>query len=295
MNNCFKCNKMRSLNQKTLSLLVVGFFFLVTIIIWAPLLSGKTSGQLEMHVLDVGQGSAMLLITPSGHTVLIDGGAHTGVVRELGKHLAFWDRHIDTIVATHPDADHIGGLVPVLERYRVRHVYRPGVEAASDTATAFTSAIQASGAEEVLARRGQQLNFGDGAVLTFLFPDRNLESVSPNDASVIGKVTFGETSLLFTGDAPERVEEYLVLLQDPLESDILLVGHHGSDTSSSELFLGSVAAEHAVVSRGCNNRFGHPHESVIARLVQFEMRVYDTCTDGGVSFYSDGVEVVVEN
>ena len=283
---------MLSVNQKSIAVFVPALFLLITLVIWIPILD-KRDSTFQVHVLDVGQGSAALVVTPSGQQILIDGGAGSTVLQALAHHVPFWDRSLDVVVATHPDTDHIGGLIPVLNRFAVERVVRPGIVADSDVANAFTNAIAHSRTREIIARRGMELDFGDGVRMTILFPDRDVSTIGTNDGSIIGRISYGETSLLFTGDSPQRIEEYLVVLGDPLASHILLVGHHGSDTSSSELFLGSTGAVHAAISRGCNNRFGHPHEEVLNRLQQFEMQIYDTCDEGSISFISDGENIVV--
>lgn len=268
---------------------LIGGLGLVTVLIWMPLVSTHTSKNLEVHFLDVGQGDAVFIRTPSNRSILIDGGPDASVLRELGRVMPFWERSIDMVVATHPDTDHVGGLFEVVKRFRVSTLLRPGVAHDAPAATSLFSILSNEHVEETLARRGQVYDFGDGVVLEVLFPDREVSGLEPNDASIILQIRYGAHSFLFTGDTSKSIEEYVVSLDEAaLASSVLKIGHHGSDTSSSELFVGFVNPQYAIFSRGCDNRYGHPHEDVVAVFTQFNIPTLDTCLDGRVSFFSDG-------
>lgn len=240
---------------------------------------------------DVGQGDAALVTTPSGRQILIDGGPDRSVVRALGEAMPWWDRHIDVVIATHPDADHVSGLIDVLQRYRVSYILEPGVAHDTPHAESLLTAVADEEAQHVLARRGQFFDFGDGTRLEILFPDRDVRDVETNTASIVTRVIYGETSVLFMGDAPEAIEGYLVALHGTdLAATILKAGHHGSDTSSSLSFVGHVAPEYAIISRGCDNRYGHPHEDVLATFSRFGVSILDTCAEGTIVFGSDGYD-----
>ena len=267
------------------------------VVVWTPLLRSGGAQELTVNFLDVGQGDAILIETPSGRHMLIDGGVDATILRELGSVLSFFDRTIDIVVATHPDADHVGGLRSVLERYDVAVLMRPGALYEDDSAFASVLAIATQqNVNEVIARRGQVIDFGDGTRLEILFPDRDVSGVASNDASIVARVVFGEHEFLLTGDSPQKIEEYLVTLgPDALASDVLKVGHHGSKTSSSELFLGYVNPTYGVFSRGCDNRYGHPHAEVVSTFAKFEVRTFDTCTDNRIVFASDGQTLHVQS
>tara|TARA_B100000745_G_scaffold73424_3_gene44066 strand:+ start:9517 stop:10341 length:825 start_codon:yes stop_codon:yes gene_type:complete len=267
----------------------------ITIIIWYPILNTENHKTLSVSFLDVGQGDAIFVTTPSGRQILIDGGKDNSVLHQLNDVMPFWDRSIDVVVATHPDADHIGGLVEVLKRYRVATFVYSGVEQDTQENNAILSLVLEKDIYSVAARRGQTYDFGDGVTMTILFPDREVRELESNAASVVARVDFGAHSFLLTGDAPKMIEEYLLSLgNDQLQSTVLKAGHHGSKTSSSPLFVGFVAPEYVVMSRGCNNRYGHPHEEVIAVLNNFEITTFDTCDDGRVTFTSDGQILQIE-
>lgn len=274
----------------SLRLLLLGAVFAATALVWYVLLFEDRRGKLTVAFLDVGQGDAIFIEAPSGRQALVDGGSDRGVLRELGKLMPFYDRSIDLVVATHPDKDHIGGLPDVLERYRVSVFLDPG--APSDTAAyrALERLVGERVSERYRARRGMVVDLGGGAEFRILFPDRDLGKVSDtNGASVVARLSYGETDVLLTGDAPERVERYLLSLSpDELRSDILKVGHHGSRTSSDASFLSAAAPAFAVVSAGRGNPYGHPHADVLARLRAAGAEILGTAERGTVIFSSRG-------
>lgn len=272
--------------------IAVAILACTALLLWGAVIHESARETLTVAFLDVGQGDAALITTPGGRQVLIDGGRSRSVLRALSKEMAWYDRTIDVVIATHPDTDHVGGLFPVLERYRVLHILRPGVGTEKEVTQSLLKEIANEDATETLARRAQRIDLGTDAYIDILFPDRDVSGIETNAGSIIARLVYGDTSFLFTGDAPQAIEEYLVSLDGSgLQSDVLKVGHHGSDTSSAPLFVGFVSPEHAVISRGCDNSYGHPHETVLATLNQFNIQTHDTCTDGTVTFTSDGREV----
>lgn len=249
----------------------------------------SNSGLLEVHFLDVGQGDAIFIESPTGVQVLVDGGPNAGVLAELGKKMSFFDRSIDLMIATHPDTDHVGGLTDVLVRYEVGSVLYTENESDSPAATSFMRALQAEGAVQTLARRGQRYDLGGGVMLEVLFPENNPKDLESNTSSIVAKVTYGETEVLLTGDSPKSIEEYLVLVEgENLESDILKVGHHGSRTSTSELFLAEVNPIYAVISAEKDSRYGHPHVEVTDALFNAGIETVSTAERGTVTFMSNG-------
>jgi competence protein ComEC len=249
--------------------------------------------ELEVTFLDVGQGDAILVQTTGGASILIDGGPDDSVLRELSAKLPWWRRSIDLVVATHPDMDHITGLISVVERYHVGRVLQSPVEGETPVWDELQAALQREGVPITLALRGQRVVLDkSGAYLEVLFPDHDVQGVETNTGSIVVRVVYGDTSFLLTGDMPGSVEEYLVRLDGKrLESSVLKAGHHGSGASSVPLFVGFVSPEHAVFSRGCDNSYGHPDQRVVALFEQFDIKTSDTCLDGRVTFVSDGIQV----
>lgn len=273
----------------TLMLLSIALLFLCSVVfVYAA--KDQGSGKLVVTFLNVGQGDAIFIQTPSGKQMLIDGGPDREVLRELGALMPWHDKSIDVIVATHPDADHVAGLIDVLQRFDVELIVEPGVKHDTPQAESMLKSVANEGAQELMARRGQVLNFGDGARLHILFPDRDVSGLETNTASIVARLEYGSTSVMLTGDSPEAIEKYLVSLGSAaLDSDILKAGHHGSKTSTSEEFVRAVSPDHVIFSRGCDNTYGHPNKEVVARLASAAIPALDTCLDGRITFISDGV------
>ncbi len=268
----------------TLCILLAIFLLLVRLVT-----AHGGSGMLTVAFLDVGQGDAIYIEAPNGNQMLIDGGAGRAVLEELATVMPYGDRTIDVVLATHPDLDHIGGLPEVFARYQVGMFIESDVEDGGDDHAALREAVEAEGLEQVVARAGQVVALDEGVYLEILFPDRDMSTAEANAASVVARLVYGETSFLFTGDAPSSIETYLTgRYGSLLASDVLKLGHHGSKTSSAEAFLGFVAAPYVVVSAGCDNRYGHPHAEVIDRVTSVGAEVVSTCGDGTITFTTDG-------
>jgi competence protein ComEC len=246
-------------------------------------------GRLHVSFLDVGQGDAILIESPAGHQVLIDGGRYpTAVLNELGRHVPFWDHTLDVVVATHPDEDHIVGLVPVLERYQVGTLVTNGAPADNDaTYSALLDMAAARGTQLHIASPGEALALG-GATLTILHPDAAYESDGTNGRSIVARLVYGDLSVLLTGDAEEAAEAWLLRSGAPLASTVLKAGHHGSNGSSSAPFLNAVQPMVAVISAGRDNNFGHPHPAVLARLEAAGATIVRTDESGTLELVSDG-------
>lgn len=263
--------------------------------IWYAALYEDRAGMLTVSFLAIGQGDAIFIDAPSGRQVLIDGGpASGGIVRKLSIVMPFYDRSIDVIIPTHPDADHIAGLIPVLARYDVSYVVHSDVQGDTKTAKELVAAMRREGAQDVVARRGQIIDLGDGAYLEVLSPDRTVAGVDTNTGCVVARLVYGATAFMLPCDAPQSVEKYLVALDgQALKADVLKAGHHGSRTASSPLFVGMVDPAWAVYSRGCGNTYGFPHQETIATMARFGIPVEDTCEQGTIMFTSDGKTVAL--
>jgi len=255
------------------------------IILWAvPVPRGLT-----VSFLNIGQGDSILIQGPTGVEVLVDGGPDTSVLRELGQTLPFWDRTIDAVVATHPDADHIGGLSAVLQRYKVGDYISTGVTNDTRAWVNLQSAVEASGAPRVVARRGMRLILGGGAYADVLYPDTDIfDPNNTNAGSIVLHVVYGKTSFMLTGDLPDKQELHLVAAYpNDLDSNVLKAGHHGSAHSSTPEFVAAVSPNFVVYSRGCNNRYGHPAPRVVALFESLQIPAFDTCQQGTITFSSD--------
>jgi len=283
----------RSVQIQGIAILVLLMFVLG---VWYAALREDRSGWLTVSFLNIGQGDAIFIDAPSGRQVLIDGGPPGGgLLRRLGEVMPFWDHSIDVIIPTHPDADHVAGLIDVLERYRVSYIIQSSVQGSTPTWDALEDAIAADakrGTKVITALRGQVIDLGKGAYLEILSPDRSVPQVETNDGCVVARLVYGATSFMLSCDAPQDIENYLVKLDGAmLKSDVLKAGHHGSRTSSSPLFVGFVSPQWAVYSRGCDNTYGFPHPETVATFARLGIPTLDTCEEGTITFISDGKTV----
>lgn len=281
----------RSVVIQAVTILIIS---LLAFVIWHAVIREAHAGTLQVTFLDIGQGDSIFIEAPSGRQMLIDGGKNRAVIRQLSRIMPWYDRTIDVVVATHPDADHIGGLPDVFARYTVGLVVESSVRDAEGVdAAAFEKAAAKEAAPRLVAERGQIIDLGNGAYLEILFPDRTVPSIETNTGSVVARLVYGETAFMLTGDSPKAIEEYLVRLDgDALASNVLKAGHHGSRTSSSLSFVGFVSPEYGIYSRGCDNTYGHPHDEVKETFARLSISTLDTCEEGNISFLSDGKTVV---
>ena len=268
-------------------LVVLGFAF------W----QGLPDGKLHVVFLDVGQGDAIFIETPSGKQILIDGGpSETQVLAQLGNQMPFWDRTLDLVVLTHPDADHINGLVPVLERYQVATVLHH-IELDSDAYAYWLALVEAEGAVVYKGQAGLSLALEPadaqrpGLEMVVLHPGPEAWE-GANDNSVVTRLTYGDVSLLLTGDIEAPVEEEMVRAGAIRKSTLLKLAHHGSCGASTPAFLEAVDPEVVTISVGADNHFGHPCAEVLERLS--DLPVYRTDEQGAVEVISDGTRVWVE-
>lgn len=282
-------------SKKHIQWAILAVFLVFVMFIWTAVVRADRHGELTVAFLDVGQGDAIYIEAPNGNQVLIDGGPSSGaVLRALGAVMPFYDRSIDLVLATHPDQDHVGGLPAIIDRMHVERVVT--TENTSDTGAygAFEKAILEKHPMRIIARAGERITIDGGIVLEILFPDKNTAGWDTNTGSIIARLSYGTESFLFTGDSPQTVEQYLVDKNGgTLHSNVLKLGHHGSRTSSSRVFLSAVDPDYAIISAGSDNKYGHPHKEVIDLLAEFKVPSVSTIDHGTVIFKTDGEHVRV--
>lgn len=272
----------------------LGLLFAISLFVWYAVFA-ESQRDLIIAFLDVGQGDATLIGAAGGQQILIDGGPNKKVLSELGKVMPFYDRNIDAVIATHPDKDHIAGLIDVLKRYDVGMVIEPEVKSEIAAYKSFENAIKEKGIKKIFAKRGMKIMLSHGAYLQILFPPGETTNWETNDASIVAKLVYGDTSFLLTGDSPRKIEKYLASIDgDNLDVDVLKAGHHGSRTSSSDEFISHASPEYAVISAGKNNRYGHPHKEVIDALEKFGVKILRTDLLGSIIMESDGENILLK-
>jgi competence protein ComEC len=258
----------------------------------------RTNRELRVTFLDVGQGDSTVIESPSGKVIVIDAGniLDDGIDDQGRRVVAPYLRSrginkIDLLVLTHPDADHIGGAETLLHEFAVDNLLENGQFRKSDSAliAPIFQACQRQKTQIRIARRGQKVDFGDGAVLNILAPTDAMMSNKENDASIVIRLDYNDHSFLFTGDAGETEEADLLAANQPLQCDVLKAGHHGSKSSTTLPFLDVVKPSRVIFSCGENNRYGHPHPDVIERVSTSGATIFRTDKHGAIVFMFDGV------
>jgi competence protein ComEC len=245
----------------------------------------------SVTMFDIGQGDSFVIESQSGERMLIDGGPATGdILEKLTARIPWNDRTIEVVLATHPDADHIAGLTSVLAHYKVGLFLTSEVLSETQTEKQLFQLLLQKHIPAYYVRQGMQLRFDQKMHFDVLFPDRDTSGWETNTASVVGKLSIDKATVLFTGDSPESVEQYLVqTVPQQLSADLLKLGHHGSKYSSSTEFLKAVAPSLALISAGSGNRYGHPAQETLSRLAALKIPWVSTQDHGTVVFISDGI------
>jgi competence protein ComEC len=259
------------------------------IVAFAALHQRQPDFLLHADFLDVGQGDAIFVQTFLGRQLLIDGGPGDAVLSQLGSVMPFFDRTLDAIMLTHPDADHVSGLIDVLRRYQVKNIILTGATAPTATDQQFEQAARAEGAHLLYVHTGDRIWLDQSTVFDVYWP-LNLPADYnglTNETSIMGKLTFGRTSIMFTGDADAAAEQAVTDMFN-VNADILKVSHHGSKTSSTAPFLSEVSPAYAVIEVGAHNTYGHPAPETLAALSQAGSQILRTDEDHTVKFVSDG-------
>ena len=268
---------------------LVAVLLLSSIFVWFALYQKQPDDTLKVYFLDIGQGDAIFVETPTHRHLLLDGGPNKKVLTELGKILPFGQKDIDVMIESHPDKDHIGGLPEVVSRYNVGIFIEPGVESDNTIDDELKRRIKKKNIPNILARRGMVINFGDGVKLQILFPNQDVSNWETNRASIVARLVYGEKSFLLTGDSPIQIENVLLSLNPAiLDSDVLKAGHHGSRTSTSLYYAEAISPEYAVISAGKDNSYGHPHKEVLDILTKISAEIISTAESGTIKFETEG-------
>lgn len=250
---------------------------------------------LRVSFLDVGQGDAILVQTPSGHDMLIDGGASDAVLARLSEDMSYFDRQLDVMIATHDDADHITGLIPVLQKFDVDAIVTSPIRSSTEIADDLHARVDEERGSHHIGAKGDMIDFGDGVIVRVLYPDKTVSSkIDTNDASVSVIITYGDHSFLLTGDLTSKYESRLFGNNLPMQVTVFKAGHHGSKTSSGEQLLTYVKPEYAIISAGKDNRYGHPNSEAVDRLEKYAKEILSTIDRGTITFASDGRMLSVE-
>ena len=272
---------------------------LAAVLIWTAALTND-DGRLHVVFADVDNGDSVLIVSPSGRQVLVDGGpGGQDATRLLGSALPFWDRSLDVVVLTHGHADHLTGLLDVLRRYDVGHIVEREASYATPGYVGWRHAVEDEGAVVTQARAGHVIDLGDGTIIEVLHPAETLmigTDSDLNNASIVLRVVYGDVSFLLTGDIFSEAEREMFSRGVDVRSTVIKIPHHGSRSSSSPEFVELVGPSVAVISVGADNRFGHPHAETLEVLGRYapEARVMTTRDHGAIRFVTDGTTLSVK-
>ena len=252
----------------------------------APSATAQTSANVTIKFIDVGQGEAILIALPE-KTVLIDAGP-TGSAPKIAQVLQELGRNkIDYLVATHPDEDHIGGMADVISNTQIGTIYAPNKTNNTATYRKFLTAIQNNNLQITLAEAGTIIDQTDDYKLEILWPKKDANFPETNDYSIIIKLTVGNKTFLFTGDAPTNA----ILNSNPGHIDVLKLSHHGSRTGTTEVLIHKLSPTYAVLSYAVDNPYGHPMQSVLNALRKHSVEVWGTGANGTITITCDGTNI----
>ncbi len=257
----------------------------------APGKQGKVEVcQLKVHFIDVEQGDAILAQLPNGQTMLVDAGKNEDGSTVVAYLQQLGIKQVDYLVGTHPHSDHIGGLPAVIKAFDIGKVYMPRVTHNTETFQQVLLAIKQKGLKITPARAGTAVLDQDNLNIVFVAPG-GTDYENLNDWSAVMRISYSGTAFLLTGDAQAKSEQEMLQSGADLQADVLKVGHHGSNSSTSQAFLKTVNPKYAVISAGAGNDYGHPHAETLTRLKGIE--VYRTDLMGTVIFTSEGENLTV--
>lgn len=289
--------------DKKIILFVAGFLLVLNVFAWQEVFALNSPHYLKVDFLDVGQGDSAFIQTPGNHQILIDGGPTSAVLGKLSERMPFWDKDLDLVVLSHPESDHMQGLLYILQVYKADYILWSGVTKTTPEYKIWIDALEKQkkmGAKIIIAKAGEEIKAGNVLIDT-IYPLESLEGKemksTSNDSCVVVKVIYGKGSFLFTGDISSTAEKELANSHElaELKSDVLKVSHHGSKYSTSDLFLEVVNPAVAAISVGAKNIYGHPTSEVLQRLEKFGIKVERTDKNGDVDFVSDGNKIKLLN
>ena len=279
--------------KKVLIIFFIASVFLIILIFFYVL--KFNDHKLHVVVCDVGQGDAIFVSTPSNSQILIDGGPDRSVLDCLASNMPFWDRTIDAVILTHPHADHLVGLIAVVDRYGVKSFYTEQVSEQGEAYKLLKLRLAVKNVSANYLTSGDIISEKNGAKVYTLWPrlntletaDQNSSKLDLNGLSVVQILEYGDFSMLFTGDAGSNVLDQIIA--DVGDIDVLKVPHHGSKTGMSDIFISESQPEFGIISVGKDNYYGHPSNNSLDLLRKYQVKILRTDVDGQIEIVSDGV------
>lgn len=278
--------------KRAILIFFTGLISLVILIFFAYF--SFNDGKLHLVICNVGQGDAIFIRTASKVDILVDGGPDKKVLECLSRHMPFWDRSLDVVILTHPDADHITGLIDVIERYQISYLFTQPNPGKTQIYELFTNVLAEKKLSAKYVSRGDRFSIGGETSFKIIWPasdetdqtNQNSSKSSLNRFSVITLVTHGKFSALLTGDAGSEIQDKIASSIGDI--DVLKVPHHGSKTGMSDYFLSLTKPELALISVGGNNKYGHPTKFILDLLKKRGVKTLRTDQMGDIEILSDG-------
>jgi competence protein ComEC len=252
------------------------------------LIFGRPDGKLHINFCDVGQGDAIFLRSPQGKDILIDGGPDARVLDCISSMMPFYDRTLELVVLTHPQADHLVGLIEVLKRFKVEKIFTTGATNETAEFEAWQKAKGEEHAESFQAKKGQKIYLEKNLSGEVFWPPELFFVDEINDTSIVLKIDYFDFCLLLTGDAGKSVWFNLSSGGGLSSCFLLKVPHHGSKNGLDEILLSQTLPKVAVISVGQNNSYGHPHKEILDLLEKYNIRILRTDKNGTIEIVSDG-------
>jgi len=267
--------------------LIILILILSNVFVWRFVFG--LNNNLKVIFFDIGQGDSIFIETPTKHQILIDGGPSNSTIEKLGKVMPFWDKTLDVVVLTHPDYDHLRGLLDILDYYKVENIIWTSELSQGKTFEAWQEKIKKEKASIYFAKAGMKITTYQTKI-DILYPAElpRKNSKNNNDTSIVARMVFGQTEFFFSGDINREIEQEIVLGGHNILSDVLKVSHHGSKSATSLEFLANIKPSVAVISSGKNNSYGHPHQEVLSVLREFGIKILRTDQMGDIKIISDG-------
>ncbi len=272
--------------EKKIGVWLVLLLFIGSLFVWSQVVLAKETGKLSVKVYDIGQGDSIFIQTPGGYHILVDGGPDDKVLDYLNQDLGLGDRTIDLLISTHPDADHLKGLIDTIRNFNVKTLLETTKGTNTLTYKLWNDTIAVKHLAKTDIHAGNSITLSDSVTLSFVWPTPEAEKLpATNETGIVFKLSYGNFDMLFTADTDIQVQPYSGNIG---HVEVLKVPHHGSKTGLSQAFLDQIKPEIAVVSVGKNNRYGHPAANTLEMLQKEGSKVFRTDQSGTVEIVSDG-------